>query len=104
MILHKYQKYISILDKIDSWLKAKDDKLASLIGFDPDKYGSKFTIDPDLAARLQNSNQCLGIRFYNEDKDEIATLTSWPCDKTKWQKDEFFRGLSVSGLKYWIGF
>ena len=76
-------KYISILDEIDSWLKAKDDKLASLIGFDSDKYARKFTIDPDLAARLQNSNQCLGIRFYNEERDEIATLTSWPCDIKK---------------------
>ena len=76
-------KYISILDKIDLWLNTKVDKSALLRNFDSDKYESKFTVDPDLHARQQNSNECLGIMFNKEERDRIATLTSWPCDKKK---------------------
>ena len=76
-------KYISLLDEVDLWLSAKDDKSTLLRNFESNKHGGKFNVDPDLGSRLQNSNQCLGIIFFNEERDKVATLTSWPCDEKK---------------------
>ena len=76
-------KYISLLEDIDLWLNAKDDKSTLLRSFDSNKHEGQFNVDPDLGARLQDSNQCLGIIFFNDERDKIATLTSWPCDEMK---------------------
>ena len=76
-------KYIFLLDAIDLWLNAKDGKSTLLRSFDSNKHEGKFNVDPDLGARLQHSNQCLGIIFFNEERDKIATLTSWPCEEKK---------------------
>ena len=76
-------KYISLLEDIDLWLNAKDGKSTLLRSFDSNKHEGKFNADSDLGASLQKSNQCLGIIFFNEERDKIATLTSWPCNEKK---------------------
>ena len=44
---------------------------------------SKFAIDQDLLEPTKETNQCIGIVFYNDGDNKIITLTSWKCDLKK---------------------
>ena len=52
---------------------------------------SKFAIDQDLLESAKETNQCIGMVFYNDGDNKSTTLTSWKCDL----KNQFLCSLDV---------